>query len=200
MDKKKVESAFKKSLRSVSASVPIAASIAQWWSEMEADNIQKEVERLKNPIPYSHPKAIELLRIFSKKIEENKVKYVYFDIDDELKPFIDLLNLWEKQNLIEGRHALGRRWIGLSILSPILIITVCDTVHGEATTKQLIDSTLDIIKEKRGGTNGRDIANKLKVSLVYIDALFSIFESEGKGVKSESISRSYFSPFPTISH
>ena len=73
--KKDPESFFKKSLKSVAASVPVAASLAQWWSEMDSDAIEKaidefedEIYNFRNPIPSSHPRAIEALKLIFKKM------------------------------------------------------------------------------------------------------------------------------------
>jgi hypothetical protein len=74
--KKDAESLFKKGLRSVAASVPVAASLSQWWAEMDSDiqteaieKLQSEVHQLKNPILTCHSMAVEALKVLYSRIE-----------------------------------------------------------------------------------------------------------------------------------
>ena len=82
--KKDPKSLIKKSIKSVLVSTPIpfAASLVQWWSDMDFDSQSEAIERLENntnrlqnPILYSHPKAKDALELLFKKIEQTKKTY-----------------------------------------------------------------------------------------------------------------------------
>jgi len=201
--KKDPESLFKKSLKSVAASVPVAASLAQWWSEMDSDaqeeaidELKEEINGLRNPIPFSHPKAIEALKLIFEKIE--LTGDIHWEMDNDLKQFLEVLSLWEKQNLISGQHEIGHRWLSIYIDNPIFILAVFSAKYGDTATAELRQYVWNFIKQKKKGVHGESIAKDKDVPLPYVDALFSIFESEGKGWKSKEIGSSYFSPDPDL--
>lgn len=197
------ESLFKKSLKSVAASFPVVASLSQWWSEMDSDaqqesidEIKNEIKKFQNPIPFSHPKAKDALQLIYKKIEITKD--VQWEVDDELRKFLEVLSLWEKQNFLSGQHALRHRWISVFISNPVFIMAVHSSVHGDQVTAELRHNVWSMIKEAKQGVHGEKVAELLNVPLPYVDALFIIFETEGKGWKSEEIGISYFSPDPDL--
>ncbi|MBW8003504.1 MAG: hypothetical protein FVQ80_16070 [Planctomycetes bacterium] len=195
--KKDPESLFKKSLKSV------AASLAQWWSEMDSDaqeeaidEIKEKIARFQNPILFSHPKAKDALELIFRKIE--LTKDVHWEMDSELRRFLEVLNLWEKQNLLSGQHAIGNRWISIFLDNPVFIMAVFSAVQGDSATAEFKQNVWNIIKQERKGVHGEHIAKNIGVPLSYVDALFAIFESEGKGWKSKEIGSSYFSPDPAL--
>ena len=201
--KKDPESLFKKSLKSVAASVPVAASLGQWWSEMDSDAQEEAIDELKdeiysfrNPIPSSHPKAIEALKLIFKKIK--LTGDIYWEMDSDLKQFLEVLSLWEKQNLISGKHEIGHRWLSIYIDNPIFILAVFSAAYGDRATTELRQYVWNFIKQKKKGVHGESIAKDKHIPLPYVDALFSIFESEGKGWKSKESGSSYFSPDPDL--
>jgi len=201
--KKDPESLFKKSLKSVAASVPFAASLAQWWSEMDSDaqeeaidEIKEEINSFRNPIPSSHSKAIDALKLIFSKIE--LTGDVHWEMDDELRQFLEVLNLWEKQNFLSGQHAIGNRWISIYIDNPVFIMAVFSAAYGDSATAELRQNVWNIIKQKKKGVHGESIAKDKGIPLPYVDALFAIFESEGKGWKSKEVGSSYFSPDPDL--
>lgn len=207
MEKRKVkkdpESLFKKCLKSVAASVPVAASLAQWWSEMESDvqeeaidEIKEDINSFRNPIPSSHLKAIDALKLIFSRIE--LTGDVYWEMDDELRQFLEVLNLWEKQNFLSGQHEIGNSWLSIYINNPVFIMAVYSAAYGESATAELRQNVWDIIKQKKKGVHGESIAKDNGIPLPYVDALFTIFESEGKGWKSKEVGSSYFSPDPDL--
>ncbi len=60
----------------------------------------------------------------------------------------------------------------------------------------LMDSsalTWEQIKMNRGSAHGEEISNKLSIPLEHVNAVFDVFELEGKGFRSKTIGESYFS-------
>ena len=135
------ESIFKKGLRSVAASVPVAASLSQWWAEMDSDAQDEAIEQLKvqvsslrNPILASHARAAEVLAIFYDRIE--KAGRTRWPVDEELREFIEVLSLWEKQGRIEVQHAIGNRWISIRLADTLFIMAVFNAVKGDGATRR----------------------------------------------------------------
>ena len=201
--KKDPESIFKKGLRSVAASVPVAASLSQWWAEMDSDaqteaieELREQVSGLRNPIIACHPRAPELLAVFYKRIEETGESSWLVDV--EMTEFLEVLNLWEKQGQVQVQHAIGNRFIRVSFCEPLFIMAIYNAVKGDAATAKLRHSVWRVIKCERKGVQGQPIADALGVSLLYVDALFQILEEEGKGWKSKTRGSSYFLPDPAL--
>ena len=201
--KKDAESIFKKGLRSVAASVPVAASLSQWWTEMESDAQDEAIERLRvwvsnlrNPILASHAKAAEVLAIFYDRIE--KTGQTWWPVDEELREFLDVLSLWDKQHRIEVQHATGNRWIRIGLADPLFVMAVFNAAKGDGATAELRRAVWEAIRREGKGVHGQPIAEALDVPLVYIDALFHVLDGEGKGWKSKSQGISYFSPDPAL--
>jgi hypothetical protein len=201
--KKDPESIFKKGLRSVAASVPVAASLSQWWAEMDSDaqneaieELREQVSGLRNPIMACHPRAPELLAVFYKRIEETGERR--WPVDDELREFLEVLSLWEKQSHVQVQHAIGNRWISVRLSEPLFIMAVYNAVKGDIATAKLRHAVWEAIKSDGKGVQGQPIAETLGVPLLYVDALFHVLEAEGKGWKSKTIGSSYFSPDPAL--
>ncbi len=194
-----MESLFKKTLRSIAASVPYAASLAQWWSEIESERqaealeqLQSDIERINNPLPSSHPDAPKLLQLLHERLTSTGQRDI--EITDELRPYIEVLSLWEGQGLLEGVHAIGNRWISVYLKEPVFIMAVYDAAHGGEATQEFRNSVWEEIKRQGQGVNGEDIAATVDVPLIYVDVLFELLDAEGKGWKSNEIGISYFSP------
>jgi len=201
--KKDPESLIKKGLRSIAASFPVASSLAQWWSEMESDaqieaieDLQGEVHKLQNPILFSHPQAKEALEAIYEKIE--LTDEIDWPVDDELRKYVEVLSLWEKQNFLTVQHAIGNRWISIRLLDPIFVLAVFGAVNDDVAVLRIKQHVWQIIKAEGNGVVGDPISETLNVSLVYINSIFQIFESEGKGWKSKTIGESYFQPIPEL--
>ena len=201
--KKDPESLFKKCIKSVAASFPVAASVSQWWSEMDSDTqeesidkIKKEIDSFRNPIPFSHEKATDALKLIFSQIE--LIGEIEWPVDDELRKYIEVLNLWEKQNYISGQHPIGHRWKSIRIDNPIFVMAVFSAAYGDQTTSQLRQDVWSMIRQTKKGINGESIAEDQGIPLPYVNALFAIFESEGKGWKSNEVHSSYFSPDPDL--
>ena len=200
---KDLESLFKKSLRSVAASFPVSASLAQWWSEMEADEqmeaieeLQDKVNGLQNPILTSHPKAKEVLELIFRKIESSSE--IEWEVNDELGKFLEVLSLWEKIGYLTAQNAIGNRWISIRLTHPVFIMAVFSAVKGDQAALRLRRFVWQTIRHEGKGVHGEPIAENQKVPLVYIASLFQIFEAEGKGSKSKIIGKTYFSPAPEL--
>jgi hypothetical protein len=197
--KKDAESLFKKGLRSVAASVPVAASLSQWWAEMDADlqaeaieQLQTEVNQLRNPIPTSHPKAMEALQVLYRRIESTGA--IQCAVDDELREYLEVLSLWAKRGYLEVQHAIGNRWISIRLSDPVFVMAIFGAAKGDRATLNLRKSVWETIRQTGKGVHGEDIAAALDLPLVYVNSLFEIFEMEGKGWKSKTQGSSYFSP------
>jgi len=195
------ESLIKKSIRSIAASFPGASSLAQWWSEMEADaqseaieGLKDDISRIKNPILFSHPQAkLALLTIYD-KIEITKTDS--WEVDDSLREHMEVLSLWEKQQYISVQHAIGHRWKSICLTNPIFVMAIYSAKHGDLETLKLKKEVWGFIKSKGGGTHAEPISEALNITLVYLDYLFQIFESEGQGWKSKTQGETYFQPYP----
>jgi len=197
--KKNAESLFKKGLRSVAASVPGAASLSQWWAEMDSDiqteaieKLQSEVQQLKNPILTCHPNAMDALKVLYSRIESTGE--TSWPVHDDLRAHLEVLSLWEKSGFIEGHHVVGNRWASIRVVDPIFILAIFASVRGNREAYELRKSVWATIRQAGKGVHGEPIAEAHKVPRVYIDALFMIFEAEGKGYKSKTLGSSYFSP------
>ena len=123
---------------------------------------------------------------------------VYWEMDDELRQFLEVLNLWEKKHLLSGQHAIGNRWISIFLDNPIFIMAVFSASQGDFATAELRQNVWNVIKQERKGVHGEPIAKDMGIPLPYVDSLFTIFESEGKGWKSKEKGSSYFSPDPDL--
>lgn len=145
----------------------------------------------------SHPKANGALRLLYDKIE--LTGEICWKVDDELRRLLEVFSLWEKQGFLKGQHAIGNSWISIRLTDPVSIMSVFSAVRGDRTTLELRRTGLNIVKQEGKWVHGESIAESQEISLVvYIDALFQIFESEGKGWKSKTIGSSSFSHDPAI--
>ena len=201
--KKNPESILKKSVRSIAASFPVAASLSQWWSEMDSDtqteaieDLQDKISTLQNPIPFSHLKAPEALKFIFKMIEETN--YNDWETNDNFKPFYEVFNLWEKKGYLEGQHPIGYRWRSVRLTNPYFTIAVYAAVKGDKSVLELRQAVWQYVQNEGKGVRGEPIADKLNVNLVFIDCLFQIFEEEGKGWKSKTVGETFFSPVPEL--
>ena len=77
-------------------------------------------------------------------------------------------------------------------------MAVYSAAYGDYETAELRQKVWNIIKQKKKGVHGEPIAKDEGIPLPYVDALFTIFESEGKGWKSKEVGSSYFSPDPDL--
>jgi hypothetical protein len=197
--KKDAESLFKKGLRSVAASVPVAASLSQWWAEMDSDiqaetveKLQGEVRQLKNPILSSHSNAVGALKGLYSRIE--LTGETSLTVDEEPGAYLEVFSLWEKSGFMKGQHAMGNRWISIDVVDPIFIMAIFGAVRGDQEAHELRRSVWTMIRQAGKGVQGERIAEALKIPLAYINALFMIFEAEGKGCKLKTLGSSCFSP------
>ena len=93
---------------------------------------------------------------------------------------------------------MGNRWISVSLVDPIFIMAIFAAVRGDREASELRKAVWASIKQAGKGVHGEPIAETCKVPLVYIDALFMLFEAEGKGRKSKTLGSSYFAPDPAL--
>lgn len=77
-------------------------------------------------------------------------------------------------------------------------MAVFSAAQGDSATAELRQNVWNFVKQERKGVHGEDIAKNIDVPLPYVNALFTIFESEGKGWKSKTLGSSFFSPDPDL--
>jgi hypothetical protein len=184
------------------ASTPITAALTQWLNEIEQEALEEKIQNLEkkfdqktdqieNPILHSHKLAGELLRRLSIMVRD--FGGTSFEIGDELNPYIEILLLWKREGLIEGRDAIGRGLIGVRVSNPYLLSAIYEHAYGKKALIKLINLTWEQIKMNRGSAHGEEISNKLSIPLEHVNAVFDVFELEGKGFRSKTIGESYFS-------
>lgn len=159
------------------------------------DEIKNEIEKIQNPILHSHQTAKDALKMLFRKIESSND--IYLEIDSEIKQYMEVLKLWDKQGLLSGQREI-QGWVSVYLKDPFFLMAVYSEKYGNYATLDLHQRVWDIIKQEKKIVHGQNIAENFNVPLPYISALFKIFESEGKGETSAEIGSCYFIPDPDL--
>lgn len=176
---------FTSLVKMAGASFPVASSFVQLLSDIESDGLQERIRQLEDPISGLHPDIQELSRLLYDAMKTTDSSH--FDLSDEMyKKFSRGLACLESTALVEGSHALSKRYYGgISITDPIYIIYMCSLYENPEKMEALYQQ----IDECPVGTSvdGKEIKKTLGLPLPVIKAAFHIFEAKGYGMCSRTL-------------
>ena len=171
--------------RVAGASFPVASSLVQLQSEIDAKSLLVRVAKLEDPVSHLHKDIPKASRIIYQKLKEDDSNTLNFE-NDFYKQYSRALAVLESQGYIKGGHALGQNYAeGITLIDPSYIMYLCaleeDANKMESLIKQIEACAIG------DWLNGNVIKATTGLPIPTIMAVFEIFESKGYGLCSQEI-------------
>jgi|GEM_PF-3670191 len=174
------------------ASLPGFSNVIQYFAELESEEIERRLRVLEDPLGQFDSGAKDLcVKLYDavKSCESVSAKIPWSDC---FEPFLKTLRRFEAHGMISGTPVLGdtnayRHGIWLK---PRFLVYIAMLGGDEPWCRDLADLMSQL--DSGNSLDGKKVAQSIKLPLPVIDAYFHLFESEGQGMKSREIGRSYY--------
>lgn len=172
---------------------PPGAVFNQVLAEVESAELKRRIEILENPLSHFGDDAKPLCHLLYDGLKtqfgqlSSKVSW-----SEELEPYLKTLRRFEAQGMVGGAPVLGRQnefLMGIGIAPEFVVYLALISVDAELSKE--LSAFLDELDPGKG-VNGREIQMNIALPLPVIDALLSVYERQGQGIKSREIGASYY--------
>jgi len=171
-------------MRIAGVNFPVAASFIQVSNELDAIKIQKRLDALEDPISNLHKDVPELSQVIYHALLDNDSPMLSFRPDVYSKysrPFAIL----DSQGLIKKFNQGGSYPVQIEVSDPSFILYL----FARFEKPEKMDSIVKKVDNCEDGQwlNGYDIQKEIKLPIVFIQAVFDIYQENGFGFCSKTL-------------
>lgn len=172
---------------------PSAAILTQVLTGLDRKSIEERLRALEDPISHLHPKMPQLSQLLYDRLIDEWPDSARLDLKpEEYREFRHPLAELDAKGIIAGTHTLtGDRFVGgLRITDPAYLLYL-QALFGELEPMEDLTRRIEGL-DQGVRLNGRELQEEFPIPLLFIDALFEIYEAKGYGFTSKTIGRSQY--------